>query len=140
MRPFVLAATLAMIPNAQTTVAGVWTAAFDRTTFVRLELRAEGAALAGTINIGDIEVDDKGDLRRVGGLRTDGRAIFSVIQRGSIVTFSAKDEDDTDQFEFRIRDDGQGELRFIPTEALRAELGANGVPVPKPIALTRAPR
>jgi len=48
-----------------------------------------------------------------------------VSQQGSTVTFSRKDEDDTDLFEFRLIDSTHGELRFLMAEDFRAELSAN---------------
>jgi hypothetical protein len=141
MGPLILAAVLTATPTVQSsTAAGVWTAEFNGKTFIKLELHAEAATLAGTINGGDIQVDDHGDLRHVGDLRADARPIFDVRQQGSTVTFSAKDDDDTDQFELRIRNDGHAELRLILTEAFKAELAADGVPVPKPFVLTRQSR
>jgi hypothetical protein len=141
MKALVLAAMLAAIPTAQSgAAAGVWTAEFNGKTFIKLELHTEGATLAGSINGGDIQVDDHGDLRQVGDLRTDARPIFDVKQQGATVTFSAKDDDDSDQFELRIGNDGHAELRLILTEAFKAELAANGVPAPKPFVLTRQSR
>jgi hypothetical protein len=141
MRPLLLAAVLAAIPTAQSSTApGVWTAESNGKTFMKLDLRAEGATLAGTIDIGDIQVDDKGDVRVVGLAHGDARPIFDVKQEGTTVTFSAKDDDDTVQFELRLLESGRAELRLIPTGAFRAELADNSIPVPKPFALTRQPR
>ena len=53
-----------------------------------------------------------------------------------MLSFSRKDGNDTDHFELRLVDN-RAELRFIPSDADRAELAAIEVPVPKPIRLTR---
>ena len=53
-----------------------------------------------------------------------------------MLSFSRKDGNDTDHFELRLVDN-RAELLFIPSDADRAELAAMGVPVPKPIRLTR---
>jgi hypothetical protein len=134
---------LAVIPTAQSSnAAGVWTAEFNGKTFVKLELKAEGATLAGRISASDIHLDDNGDLRSVGDLPA-GRPIFDVKQNEGTVTFSSKDDGDTNNFEFRLRDDGRADLRLLLTEAFRAELAANGISqtwISKPIVLTRQPR
>ena len=50
---------------------------------------------------------------------------------------SAKDGNDTDQFELRVLDAGRAELRMLLADQVVKELAAEGVPVPKPFALTR---
>lgn len=139
----VLAAVFAIIPTVQTnTAAGVWTAEFNGKTFVKVALHVEGAALAGRISESDFRLDDNGDLQSVGTLPADGQRIFNVKQDGATVTFSARDGDDTNNFEFRVRDDGRAELRLLLTEKFRAELAASGIPqtwISKPIVLTRQP-
>jgi hypothetical protein len=140
MRHLVLAAALAavQIPQTSSSPAGVWAAAFNGTTFVRLELHDEGATLAGRIATSPIQVDEKGDLRHVAELSSEARAIFDVKRHGTVVTFSAKDsDDDTNNFEFRMLDSARAELKWIPSKAFRAELAANDIPVPKPFVLTR---
>jgi hypothetical protein len=144
MKYLVLAAVFGVAPIVQTnTAAGVWTAEFNGKTFVKVELHVEGAALAGRISESDVHLDDNGDLRSVGDLPADAQRIFNVKQDGAIVTFSARDEDDTDNFEFRVRDDGRAELRLFLTEKFRAQLAASGIPqtwISKAIVLTRQPR
>jgi hypothetical protein len=140
MNTLLLVVALATVLAGQSdsaALAGLWTAEFDGQTFIRLEFRSVGDNLTGSITLGDIEVDDQGGLRRVAAPRRDPTPIFDVTQRRSTVTFSQKDGHDTDRFEFRVLDDGRGELRFILTDELRKELAAEGVPIPKPIMLTR---
>lgn len=140
MRTLILAVALATLPVAQTdssAIAGSWTAEFEGRTFIRLELQSVRGSLTGSLSTGDIEVDNRGDLRRVGEPRREPTPIFNVKLRQSTVTFSRKDVHDTDTFEFRVLKDGRGELRFLPTEEFRKELAAEGVPILKPIILTR---
>lgn len=140
MKTLLLAVALATVPAGQSdsaALAGLWTAEFDGQIFIRLEFRSVRGSLTGTLATGDIEVDDQGRLRRVAEPRRDPTPIFDVTQRRSTVTFSRKDGHDTDRFEFRVLDDGRGELRLVPTDALRKELAAESVPIPKPIMLTR---
>jgi hypothetical protein len=60
-----------------------------------------------------------------------------VTLRESTLACSRKDDQDTDRFELRLLDDGASELRFLLDEAIRQELAADGIPVPKPIRLTK---
>jgi hypothetical protein len=140
MRTLVLALVIAVIPTGQSgsaAVEGSWTAEFNGRTYIRLELRAVRDTIAGRLSIGDIEVDGQGHVRHVTEPSQDPTPIFDVTQQGSIVTFSRKDGNDTDRFEFRVQGRGRGELRFLLTEDLRKQLAADGIPVPKPIILTR---
>ena len=118
-------------------VAGTWTAEFDGRTFVRLELKTAGGTLAGGLSIGDIEVDDKGALRKVGEMPPKLTPIFDVLQKGSTLTFSRKDSTDIDRFQLRVLDGKRAELVFLFSEADRKELAAEGIPAPKPILLTK---
>lgn len=119
-------------------VAGTWTATFDGRTFVRLELKEAAGAVTGTIALTDaLEVDKQGVVNKVGEMPRAGTPILDVVRRGDTMTFSRKDDGDTDHFEVRFLDKGRAELRLVLTEEDRKELAADGIPVPKPIALTR---
>jgi hypothetical protein len=93
-------------------------------------------ALGGAISLGNIEVDSQGDVRTALAAPKELSSLVDVVLRESLVSFSRKDGSDTDHFELRLVGD-RAELRFIPSDADRAELAAIGVPVPKPILLTR---
>jgi hypothetical protein len=67
----------------------------------------------------------------------DLKAVLDVVQQGSTVTFSRKDADGTERFEFRVVDVGRAELRFLFNDEVREELAVGGIPLPKPVALTR---
>lgn len=124
--------------SATLSVAGTWTAQFDGRMFVRLELKTEGAAIAGGLSLGDVEVDDKGAVRKVGEMPATLTPIFDVRQKGSTLTFSRKDVTDVDRFEMRLLSDGKrAELVFLFTEDDLKELAAEGIAAPKPIVLTR---
>ena len=118
-------------------VAGTWTAQFDGRTFVRLELTTTGGTIAGGLSIGDVEVDDKGALRKVGEMPAKLTPLFDVVQKGSTVTFSRKDSTDVDRFQLRLVDDKRAELLLLLSEADRKDLAAEGITEPKPIVLTR---
>jgi hypothetical protein len=48
-----------------------------------------------------------------------------------------KEGNDTDHFELRVLDAGRAELRMLLADQDVKELAAQGIPVPKPFALTR---
>ena len=140
MKALVLVAVMLPVLTGQDTnsqAIGSWTAEFKGQTFLRLELRAERGTLGGTMTTGNIEVDERGDLRQVTAAPADPKPISDVLLEGATLTFSLKDVQDTDRFEFRVLDSGRAELRFLFTDELRKELAADGIPVPKPIVLTR---
>ena len=140
MRAVMLAAALTLVPLTQAdtpSVVGSWAAEFKGQTFIRLDLRLSSGALAGSLRTGDIEVDEQGSLRRVGTLPSDPKPLFDFTQTAAAVTFSRKDGEHTDRFEFRALDRTRGELRLLFTEEMRKELAAEGIAVPKPIVMTR---
>jgi hypothetical protein len=139
MKAFVLVAAIAAVAGqgADPQVTGSWTAEFKGQTFVRLELRAGGGMLGGSMSTGNIEVDRQGDLRAVTAVSGDPKPIFDVVRQGATVTFSRKDVDDTDRFEFRVLASGRAELQLLLTDELRKELAADGIAAPRPVALTR---
>ena len=56
---------LAVVPSGQagaTSVVGLWTAQFEGSTFVRLELKSADSGIVGAISLGDIEVDREGRI------------------------------------------------------------------------------
>ena len=118
-------------------IAGVWTAQFEGRTFLKLELQIANGATTGGLSSGNIEVDAAGAVKRAAELPRELKPIFDVTRRGSVLTFATKDGTDTDRFELRLLDGSSAELWFLLNEADREELAANGVPVPKPIRLTR---
>ena len=122
---------------AGTPMAGAWRAQFEGRTFVTLELKSANGTVTGLISLGDVEVDKQGALKRVGEPQRKPTAIFDVSQTGSTLRFAVNDGNDTDQFELRVLDAGRAELRMLLADQDVKELAAQGVPVPKPFALTR---
>jgi hypothetical protein len=118
-------------------LAGSWKAEFAGRPFIRLELKTVDGTIAGGMAIGDFEVDGQGEVRRAGEPPAILKPIFDVTQRGSTLSFSRKDGDGTDRFELQLLDAGGADLKFLLTDADRAELAANGVPAPKPIRLSK---
>ena len=118
-------------------ITGSWTAQFEGRTFLRLELKTVNGTITGGLSVGDIEVDPHGALRRAKESPRELRPISDVTQHDSTVTFSTKDGSETDQFELRLLDTGEAELRFLLSDAQREELAADGIPTPKPIRLTK---
>ena len=63
--------------------------------------------------------------------------IFDLTEQPALVTFSRKNGSDTDRFELHVLGAGRAELRLLLSDEDREALAAEGVPAPKPIALTR---
>jgi hypothetical protein len=125
--------------SAKPPAVGSWTAQFEGRTFLKLVLEAVNGTIGGGMSIGSIEVDKQGALRRVGDLPRTLTPIFDVTEQPALVTFSRKDGSDTDRFELHLLGAGRAELRFLLSDEDREALAADGVPAPKPIALTRQP-
>jgi len=119
-------------------IDGSWTAKFEHRTFIRLEIKTVDGAITGGISVGDFEVDPRGFVKRADAAPPLLRPIFGVTMKGSTLTFSTKDVNDTDKFELRLLENADGDLQFLLNEEDRRELAASGVPVPKPIRLTKA--
>ena len=118
-------------------MAGTWRAEFEGLTFITLELESANGTVTGLISLGDVEVDKQGALARVSEPKRKPTPIFDVSQTGSTLRFAVKDQNDTDQFELRVLDAERAELRMLLADQDVKELAAQGVPVPKPFALTR---
>ena len=132
-----LALTTAAGQSGVATVAGTWTADFAGRTFVRLNLNDKGGTITGAMSLGDVEFDKQGAVSRAEPAPPDLKPISDVTRRGATLTFSRKDETDVDRFEVRFLEKGRAELRLLLTDADRKELAAMGIPVLKPIALTK---
>jgi hypothetical protein len=63
--------------------------------------------------------------------------LFDLAWRNQTLTFARKEGDNIDRFEMTLIGDGRADLRFVPSEADRQELAADGIPEPKPFRLTR---
>ena len=116
--------------------SGTWTAEFGGRTFVRLELEERDGKPGGRMGIGDIEVHPDGTLRKVAPVPAQLSAIFDFVASDATLAFSRKDGKDTDRFELRWVGD-HGESLLVTSDELRRQLAAEGVPLPKPIRLTK---
>ena len=120
-------------------IAGSWTATFEGRTFVRLEIKTVDGAMAGGISLGNFEVDLQGAVSRADAAPPQLTPIFGVTRKGSTVTFFRKDVNDTDTFELRLLENADADLQLLLNDEDRKELAADGVPMPKPIRLTKSP-
>jgi hypothetical protein len=118
-------------------IAGSWTAEFDGRTFIRLELKTVNGAIEGALSFGHIELDAQGTVNRADDAPQTLTPIFDVTLRGSTLTFSRKDVDDTDKFLLRLLDTGGADLELLLNDEDREELAAIGVKTLKPIRLTK---
>lgn len=129
---------LSLAQPAGRPITGSWTAKFEDRTFIRLEIRTVDGAMAGGISLGHIEVDRQGAVRRADAAPPQLTPIFDVTTKGSTVTFFVKDANDTDKFELRLLENADADLQFLLSDEDLKELAADGVPIPKPIRLTKA--
>jgi hypothetical protein len=134
-----LASTLGQQSGSQA-FAGRWAADYQGRPLVRLDLTASSGALAGRLQIANLHVDAKGDVETDLSDLPEPRPLLDVTVRNQTVAFSCRDDNDVDQFELSMIDDRTAELRFVLSEADRRELAQEGIPVPKPIRLTRLPQ
>ena len=135
----VLAITaLSLGQPGKTPIAGSWTAKFEGRTFIRLELKTVNGAIAGGISLGHLEVDRQGAVKTADAAPPNLTPILDATLKGSTVTFSIKEGNDTDQFELRLLENADADLLILVNEEDRKELAADGVPSPKPIRLTKA--
>jgi hypothetical protein len=116
--------------------AGTWTMNFEGQTFARLELQTASGTLSGRISLGAMHITDRGEIDRVLAPATNFTPLFDLSYRDGVLVFARKDGDDIDRFELRVNGD-TAQLTFLVTEEFRQELKDNGLPVPKPITLTR---
>jgi len=82
-----------------------------------------------------VHLNDQGEIDKVLEPASDFIALFDVTFRDGL-RFERKDGDDTDRFELRVTGD-TAELTLVVTDEFRQELKDNGLPVPKPIKLTK---
>jgi hypothetical protein len=118
-------------------LAGHWAASLGGQTFVRLELHETNGAVSGRISLGDIHVNAHGDVDEVIAPARAFTPIFDVALHDGVLSFARKDGDDTDRFSLRLSAAGFAELTFSPSDEDRRQLAEAGIPIPKPIRLTR---
>jgi hypothetical protein len=120
--------------------AGTWVAELTGTTYVRLEIEPAGGTLRGRLALGNIELDRQGHVSKAEAAPAELKPIFDVTVRGTDISFSRKDVNDTDRFQMRLVDAETAELILNLTDENRKELAAEGIPPPKPFRLKRLPR
>ena len=135
-----LVASMVLQQSAGQRFAGRWAADHQGRPFVRLDLTSSNGALAGRIQLADIHVDATGDVETVRNDLSEPRPQLDITLRNQTVAFSGRDSNDSDQFELTVIDDRTAELRFVLSDADRLELAQDGIPVPRPIRLTRLPQ
>src|SRR6185369_12097856 len=116
--------------------AGTWTLIIRGQTLARLELTTARDGLAGQISLGAMHVNAEGEVDEVIAPATNVTPLFDLVLRDGMLSFARKDGDDTDRFEMRVTGD-TAQLAFLITEEFRQELKDSGIPVPKPVTLTR---
>jgi hypothetical protein len=131
-----IASTLGQSADVQR-FAGRWAADHDSRPVVRLDLRMNAGTLGGSIQIADIHFDARGEVEIVQSELSAVSALIDVTFQSGALAFSRRDGNDIDHFEMNVLDDHAAELRIVLSDADRRELANNGVPILKPIRLTR---
>ena len=132
----VLASTLFAQSSGLQDFAGTWTADLKGQPLARLELTLRNGQLQGQLGLSGMHVDANGDADAVFPDVGHTSPIFDVVLRDGMLSFAARDGDDTDRFELQLVD-GHAVLALVFDPAFRAELAREGIPAPRPITLTR---
>jgi hypothetical protein len=140
MRLVALLIALAVVPSDQagtTSFVGTWIAQFEGTTYVRLELNTANDGITGGMSLGNIELDQKGAVRRVEAAPSDLKPISDVTQRRSTLMFLIREGDEPDRFEFRLLTGGLAELHILLSDDDLEELKDSGIETFRPLLLTK---
>jgi len=108
---------------------GTWHAKFKGKIFNTIKLEKQQGKLTGTVSHGEIQLDEDGELTSAEEI--DGSdPIVEAKLRGGILRVTSKEEDsqDTIEFEMKLTETGQAELRILTPPDVRA---------PKPWKLER---
>ena len=132
----VLASTLLAQSGSLPEFAGTWIAQVKGQPLARLELTVTNGEVQGQLSLAGMHVDANGDVDNLIPDVDHTASIFDATFRDSVLSFATRDGDDTDHFEARLVD-GRVTLTFVVDAALRAELAQEGIPAPRPIAMTR---
>jgi hypothetical protein len=135
MTALAVAAVVAIGQSGSRNYGGTWTAEFGGATFVRLQLHSTGGVVGGELSLGNIEVDQKGVVKKAGAAPRQATPIFDVKSSDARLAFARKDGKDTDRFELKLIDGATADLVILLTDADRKELAATGIPAPQPIRL-----
>ena len=108
---------------------GVWRGKFKDKTFVLLNLRLENHHLAGTIGLGQINLDAAGNVSEVTEAAGDPVAIFDTNADAGKLYFKQKDGADTMSYEMQVDGAGQAQLKLL----------ADGGPALQPVKLVKEP-
>ena len=139
MTTLLLALTFAFFPlqPIPAAAAGTWVAERNGTVYVRLELRVTDGALSAGLATGDVQFDDKGEVKNAAPAPAKLTPITDLTATGSDVSFVRHQGNDTERFRLRVVSDDRAELQFLPDEDMLEELKEMGIPAPKPFALRR---
>ena len=109
---------------------GTWYAKFKGKTFVTIVLKKQDGKLTGTESHTEIQVDKNGELTSAEQLDGSEPILEAKLTHGILrITLKEEDSQDLIQFEMKLTDANQAELRV---------LAPPDVPTPKPWKLERA--
>lgn len=139
MTTLLLALTCGVFPlqPGLTGIAGTWVAERAGTVFVRLEIRVTDGALSAGLGTGDVQFDEKGDVKDASPVPAKLTPLTDLAVTGMDVSFVRLEGNDTERFQLRVLSEDRAELRFLPDEDMLEELKEMGIPAPKPFALRK---
>lgn len=139
MTTFLLALMFAFFPPQPipAAVAGTWVAEHDCIVFVRLELLVTDGALSAGLATGDVQFNEKGEVKNAEPAPARLTPITDLTATGSDVSFVRLEGNDTERFRLRVVGADRAELQFLPDEEMLEELKEMGIPAPKPFALRK---
>ena len=120
-----------------TAITGTWVAEREGTVFVRLEIRLTDGALSAALGTGDVQFDDKGEVKKASPVPARLTPLTDLAVTGLDVSFVRLEGNDTERFQLRVLSDDRAELQFLADEEMLEELKEMGIPAPKPFALRK---
>ena len=92
---------------------GTWEAKFNGQVFCTIKLEA-GNEINGTFSLGDIRVDDDGELMEASSAQETAAILHPKIE-GERLSFEVKDGDENEPMKLamRVEDERHGELHFV---------------------------
>lgn len=139
MTTLLLALTFAVFPlqPIPAAVTGTWVAEREGTVFVRLELRVTDGAVSAGLATGNVEFDNKGEIKNAAPVPAKLTPITDLAVTGSDVSFIRLEGNDTERFRLRVVSEDRAELFLLLDEEMLEELKEMGIPTPKPFALRK---
>ena len=143
MSSIVCAATVVVLlasgqPTSQQFV-GTWTSDYSGRTLARVDLQDVNGSVTGRMSMGVFHVDSDGKLDVVIEEASVYSAIFDVVLRDGVLSFTKLNDGTPNRYELRAGNDTL-KLSFVLTEEAAERAKASGMGAPQPIVFRKAKR